>query len=269
VSASLVAFAGAHAAPTPETLAEKTFAARQKTALSAYRSALKAAEQQLGIELKAVESGLKTGLNFFEAGNATFTALRDFQAAAQTAATSGIQEQADAANDALSAIGGALEGHFPETFYLSDGEPAAAFQESLTSDLAKAHSRIRKRVGRIRALFEKGGFGLSFRVRAPRPLEQLAWQDNFVLGVGEYAPYVDLIVAWSNSVFDDDGQVRVAGAASEGPVDVFIDNGTAPSSANDLVVFEERFTTSFLEAGFPEGSWIVQTEASELAIGIR
>ena len=271
LAAASLAAAGAHAAPSPESLATKTFLARQKAAQNAYRGALKAAEQQLGIELKAVETGLKTSPNLFAAGNATFAALRDFQGAVQTAGVDAIQEQADAAKDALASIGGALDGHYPEAFYLSDGGPAAAFQESLTSDLAKAHARARKRVGRIRGLFERQDFGFSFRIRAPRPIEQRAWNEGFVLGTQPFPATIDLLVAWGSAGTDDDSQVRAAGAAFEGPVDVAIDNGNDASLAPDLVVFDERFTTDFSGNGFAEGSWLVTTGAaasSELAIGI-
>jgi hypothetical protein len=269
--ASLASF-GAHAAPSPESIATKTFLARQKAAQNAYRGALKAAEQQLGIELKAVETGLKTSPNLFAAGNATFAALRDFQGAVQTAGVDAIQEQADAAKDALASIGGGpLEGHFPEVFYLSDGGSAAQFQESLTSDLAKAHVRVRKRVGRIRGLFGQEDFGFSFRIRAPRPIEQLTWNEGFVSGTQSFPPTIDLIVAWGSAGTDDDSQIRAAGAAFEGPVDVAIDNGIDGFLAPDLVVFDERFTTEFDGNGFAEGSWLVTTGtagSSELAIGI-
>ena len=264
----LVAFAS-HAAPTPESLATKAFVARQKAALNAYRGALKSAEQQLGLELKAIETGLKTNPSVGGAAEATFSALRDFQTDVQTAGTDAIHEQANAARDALASIGGALEGHYPEAFYLTDGEPTAAFQESLTSDLAKAHARIRKRVNRIRALFEKEDFALSFRIRAPRPIEQNAWTDTFILGVAGYPTTVDLIVAWSSAATEGDAQVRAAGAAFEGPVDVSADNGTDILSGNDLAVFAERFSTHFNGDSFAEGSWIVTVPGtSELAIGI-
>lgn len=265
---ALLAFS-THAAPTPESLATKAFLARQKAALSAYRGALKSAEQQLGLELKAIEAGLKTNPNLFAAGEATFSALRDFQADVQTAGTDAIHEQANAARDALTSIGGALDGHYPEAFYLTDGQPAAVFQETLTSDLAKAHARIRKRVGRIRALFAKEDFGLSFRVRAPRTIEQNAWNEGFILGIGGFPATVDLIVAWGSAATDGDSQVRAAGSAFEGPVDVAIDNGSDLVLADDLAVFAERFSTSFDGDGFAEGSWIVTAVGtSELAIGI-
>ena len=268
-AASLVAFA-AHAAPSPESLATKTFLARQKAAQNAYRGALKAAEQQLGIELKAVETGLKTNPNLFAAGDATFAALRDFQGAVQTAGVDAIHEQSDAARDALAAIGGGpLEGHFPEVFYLSDGGPAALFQESVASDLAKAHARVRKRVGRIRALYEQADFGFSFRIRAPRPMEQVAWNEGFTLGTPSFPPTIDLVVAWGSAGTDDDSQVRAAGAAFEGPIDVTIDDGIDLSVAADLVVFAERFSTNFDGDGFGEGGWRISVGgSSELAIGI-
>lgn len=269
--ACALAASAAHAAPTPESLATKAFVARQKAALNAYRGALKSAETQLGLELKAIETGLKTNPNLFAAPEATFGALRDFQADVQTAGTDAIAEQANAAKDALTSIGGPLEGHFPEVFYLSDGTPAAVFQESLTSDLAKAHARVRKRVGKIRALFAKEDFGFSFRIRAPRPIEQRAWTEQFINGSGSYQTTVDLVVAWSSVATDDDGQLRAAGAASgPDPIDAGADNGLDFMSASGLVVFADRFTTSFDGDGFSEGSWVVTAGEgpSELAIGI-
>jgi hypothetical protein len=261
-----------HAAPTPEAIATKTFAARQKAARNAFRSALKAAETQAGIALRAVETGIASNGNLFAAGNATFAALRTFQTAVQNARDGAIAEQGNAAKDALASIGMPLAGHFPDSFYLDDGKPAALFQESLASDLAKSYVRIRKRVGRVRSRFEAADFGFSFRIRAPRPLEQRAWKEGLTLGAAGFQPTIDLLVAWSSVATDGDGQLRAAGSARTTPIDIGADNGTDLALEQDVVVFEERFSTDFSGDGFVEGGWLVTTssaEPSELAIGIR
>jgi hypothetical protein len=263
----------AAAAPSPQALATKAFLARQKAARNAYRAALKAAETEAGLALRNVETGLASNGNITAAANGTFSALRDFQNAVQTAGEAAISEQADAARDALVSIGGDLAGHFPEAFYLSDGEPAALFQESLTSDLAKAYVRIRKRVGRIRSRFEAADFGFTFRIRAPHPLEQPAWREDFINGAGGFQETVDVLVGWSSFATDGDGQLRAAGSTFEDPIDVGADNGIDVILADDVVPFEGRYSTDFGGESFDEGSWVVSAGTgsgrSEFAIGMR
>ena len=263
----------AAAAPSPQALATKAFLARQKAARNAYRAALKAAETEAGLALRTVETALASNGNITAAANGTFSALRDFQGAVQTAGEAAISEQADAARDALVSIGGGdLAGHFPEAFYLSDGEPAALFQESLTSDLSKAYVRIRKRVGRIRSRFEAADFGFTFRIRAPHPLEQPAWREDFINGASGFQETVDVLVAWSSVATDGDGQLRAAGSMFEDPIDVGADNGIDVILADDVVPFEGRYSTDFGGESFDEGSWVVTAGTggrSELAIGMR
>jgi hypothetical protein len=258
------------AAPTPEQLATKSFLTRQKAALKTFRSALKLAENQAALELRTIETTLAANDNVFVAGNETITTLNEFQSAVQDATQEATGEQGEAAKDALASIGAPLDGHYPEAFYLSDNEPAALFLEALNADRAKLYVRMRKRVARLRGRFEDADFLFSFRLRPPRPIDQVSWNEGFTFGNASWQSTTDVVVAWSSIATDGDGQLRAAGSAYEGPIDVSVDNGLDALPPAEAVVVDGRWLTFFNEESFTEGLWIVHVPGpGEIAIGIR
>lgn len=277
VCAALAAATTARAAE-PSAAAVQQLLASQKETRSSFRAALAAANAQASSAIGTVELGFASSQDATAAGNALFDALKTFQVAVDAALVAAANAQANAAQALLSTLGSDLGGVFPRGFYPGDLTPAAALEQAIDKDLAKAYARLRKRLARVSERFEDSGFGLTFRVRAPRTaLPARRWSETEIDFLLTFEARIDLALAWSELAVPGDGQLRVAGGASANPSlpDVAFSAYKIPTFHDESLTRDgNRFSTEIAGTPLDEGVWLLvasqgMSGASELTIGVR
>ena len=285
--ALLLVLAAIAAAPAsaagPETAAAKQLAAGEKAARATFRASLAAAQIQLSAAIANVERSVATAATPADPGEALFAALASFQATVMAAENAAAAAQAEAAQEALAALGTGFHGVYPAAFYPGDGSPRARFEASLAKDAARAYAKMRKRLTGLAARFEAAGFALTFRLRPPVAVDALLWNETAVNSNPVLAPTIDLALSFSDLAAQDDAQIRLAGTGSAVafPVDlgpIVVVALAQPDSAvlvNDSAIPEDgRWSSSFAEQPFREAVYILgamQTAVpgDDVALGVR
>lgn len=277
VSAALAAAATVRAAD-PSAAAVQQLLASQKQTRNGFRAALAAANAQASSAIGTVELGFTSSQDATAAGEALFVALKAFQIAVDAALVAAANAQANAAQTLLSTLGSDLDGVFPRGFYPGDLTPPAALEQAIDKDLARAYAKLRKRLARLTERFEDAGFSLTFRVRAPRTaLPARRWSETEIDFLLTFEARIDLALAWSELAVPDDGQLRVAGAASANPSlpDVAFSAYKIPIFHDESLTRDgNRFSTEIAGTPLEEGVWLLVASqgtsgASELTIGVR
>jgi hypothetical protein len=262
----------------PAGQATQQLLAAQAAARTALHADLAAALAGATSAIASLETALAGTGDADAAGDALFTALQAFQVAVDAAMVKAADAPANAAKDALAALGGPLAGIYPTAFYPGDRTPTAAFEKAYTKELSKAYTKLQKRLGKTAAKFEAAGFGLTFRVAPPRPFPNRLWSENLVDFQTTIPAQIDVALAWSDVALAGDGRLRIAGGASTnepvglGDVTIFA-TSDGVNAQLDVAPEDGRFATDLAQT-FPEGVWLVIVSQSSLtgtdvSIGIR
>lgn len=232
------------------------------TALSAAKIQIKAARQVVLLAIKTFEDAVKAGGFANGVVSTLVTSLVTYQEAVRAAVDNAGIGQGNAAHNALAALPGPLNGHYPRGFSPGDGGLSDAFRVKLEALLDGSTRTVVKRLVKTTTVAEVAGVGLTFRVRSPSVYLDRRWSESTGGFYTNVAPVIDVVVGISQLAVEADGQLRVAGTADNGANVMLAASGPEIDSASVAVV-SRRWQTILNGGGtgLGEGNYTLRAQS--------